>query len=153
MKINGVYCLNFMGKIIDSHAHVGKHEQGRYVKSDLDIFVKSELPNKDTVEKMIVSDLDVLHGIKNEFEGNKLTLETFKNKDIIVAKDTNNEMMEQIKQASGIIVEAEDMNCHAAIVGLSLDIPVLIGVENALEFLKTSAYVELDAENGIISAN
>ena len=45
------------------------------------------------------------------------------------------------------------MNCHAAIVGLSLDIPVLIRAEQALEFLKSSAYVELDAENGVVSAN
>ena len=80
-------------------------------------------------------------------------LEHFKAGDIIVAKDTTNEMMEQIKQASGLIVEADSMNCHAAIAGLSLDIPVLIGAEQALGVLKSSAYVELDAENGVVSAN
>lgn len=80
-------------------------------------------------------------------------LKTFKTGDILVAHDTNNMMMEQIRQASGIIVEAENENCHAAIVGLSLDIPVIIGAENALEVLKSSAYVELDAENGVVSAN
>lgn len=80
-------------------------------------------------------------------------LKTFKTGDILVAHDTNNMMMEQIRQASGIIVEAENENCHAAIVGLSLDIPVIIGAENALEILKSSAYVELDAENGVVSAN
>ena len=80
-------------------------------------------------------------------------LENFKAGDILVVKDTSNEMMAQIRQASGLIVEANDMNCHAAIVGLSLDIPVLIGAENALEILKSSAYVELDAENGLVSAN
>lgn len=80
-------------------------------------------------------------------------LKTFKTGDILVAHDTNNMMMEQIRQASGIIVEAENENCHAAIVGLSLDIPVIIGAENALEILKSSAYVELDAESGVVSAN
>lgn len=80
-------------------------------------------------------------------------LKQFKAGDIIVAKDTNNDMMDQIRQASGLIVEAEDMNCHAAIVGLSLDIPVLIRTEQALEILKSSAYVELDAEHGVVSAN
>lgn len=80
-------------------------------------------------------------------------LKTFKTGDILVAHDTNNMMMEQIRQASGIIVEAENENCHAAIVGLSLDIPVIIGAENALEILKSSAYIELDAENGVVSAN
>ena len=79
MNITKISKTNFMGKIIDSHAHIGKHDRGCYIKSDLDVFVKSELPNKDTVEKMLVSDLDVLHGIKNEYEGNKLALETFKN--------------------------------------------------------------------------
>ena len=79
MNITKISKTNFMGKIIDSHAHIGKHNRGCYIKSDLDVFVKSELPNNDTVEKMLVSDLDVLHGIKNEFEGNKLALETFKN--------------------------------------------------------------------------
>ena len=79
MNITKISKTNFMGKIIDSHAHIGKHNRGCYIKSDLDVFVKSELPNKDTVEKMLVSDLDVLHGIKNEYEGNKLALETFKN--------------------------------------------------------------------------
>ena len=80
-------------------------------------------------------------------------LAQFKAGDIIVAKDTNNNMMEQIRQASGLIVEADSESCHAAIVGLSLDIPVLIGASQALQFLKSSAFVELDAENGVVSAN
>ncbi|MBQ8278450.1 MAG: pyruvate kinase [Roseburia sp.] len=96
-------------------------------------------------KKKVSGNLCVCHDVSD--------LKQFKAGDIIVAKDTNNDMMEQIRQASGLIVEAEDMNCHAAIVGLSLDIPVLIRTEQALEFLKSSAYVELDAENGVVSAN
>lgn len=46
-----------------------------------------------------------------------------------------------MRQASGLIVEADSDSCHAAIAGLSLDIPVLIGAKNALEVLKSSAYV------------
>ena len=80
-------------------------------------------------------------------------LAQFKTGDIIVAKDTDNSMMEQIRQASGLVVEADSDSCHAAIVGLSLDIPVLIGASQALQFLKSSAFVELDAENGVVSAN
>ncbi len=95
--------------------------------------------------KKVSASLCVCHSLED--------LEHFKAGDIIVVKDTTNEMMAQIKQASGLIVEADNMNCHAAIVGLSLDIPVLIGAEHALEVLKSSAYVELDAENGLVSAN
>lgn len=80
-------------------------------------------------------------------------LANFKEGDIIVATDTNNHMMEQMRAASGLIVEAGSESCHAAIAGLSLEIPVLIGAENALGILKSSAYVELDCSRGIVSAN
>ena len=80
-------------------------------------------------------------------------LKSFKDGDIIVAADTTNEMMAQMRQASALIVEAEGANCHAAIAGLSLDIPVLIAAKNALDVSKTSAYVEVDCESGVVSAN
>lgn len=80
-------------------------------------------------------------------------LANFKEGDIIVATDTNNHMMEQMRAASGLIVEAGSESCHAAIAGLSLEIPVLIGAENALGILKSSAYIELDCSRGIVSAN
>ena len=94
--------------------------------------------------KKISGNLCVCHSIED--------LKSFKDGDIIVAADTCNEMMEQMRQASGLIVESKAENCHAVIAGLSLDIPVLIAAENALNVLKTSAFVELDCENGIVSA-
>lgn len=84
---------------------------------------------------------------------NEEDMANFKVGDIIVATDTNNHMMEQMRTASGLIVEADSETCHAAIAGLSLDIPVLIGAKNALDVLKSSAYVELDCKNGVVSAN
>ena len=79
--------------------------------------------------------------------------ENFKDGDIIVAKDTNNDMMQQIRKASGLIVEAEGTNSHAAIVGLSLDIPVILGAKNAVEILKTGSYVTFDSTRGTVSCN
>ena len=91
----------------------------------------------------------VTHAVRNT------TMNGFKLKegDIIVAQDTNNQMMGQIREAAGLIVESDSDNSHAAISGLSLDIPVLLGAKNALAVLKSSAFVELDCENGIVSAN
>ena len=77
----------------------------------------------------------------------------FKTGDIIVAKETTNEMMEQIRYASGLIVEECGSNSHAVIAGLSLDIPVIIGAEYATSILKTGAYVTLNAKDGIVSCN
>ncbi len=77
----------------------------------------------------------------------------FKTGDIIVEKETTNEMMEQIRGASGLIVEGGGADSHAVIVGLSLDIPVITRAEYATSILKTGAYVTLDAKEGIVSCN
>lgn len=77
----------------------------------------------------------------------------FKDGDIIVTKETDNEMIDQIRVSSGIIVEAEGVNTHAAIVGLSLELPVLVGAKNATKILKTGAYVTLDGKRGVVSCN
>ncbi|MFR4350250.1 MAG: pyruvate kinase [Roseburia sp.] len=100
---------------------------------------------KGITDKKVSANLCVCHS--------EADLENFKVGDIIVAEDTNNCMMEQMRAASGLIVEADSENCHAAIAGLSLDIPVLIGAKNALGILKSSAFVELDCKNGVVSAN
>lgn len=77
----------------------------------------------------------------------------FKKGDIVVVSSTSNDMMDELKVASGIIVEDEGITSHAAIVGLSLDIPVILGAQYATKILKTGAYVTLDAEQGIVRSN
>ena len=72
--------------------------------------------------------------------------ENFKEGDVVVAKETNNDMMEQIRKASGLIVEDGGPNSHAVI-------PVIAEVEHATAILKTGAYVTVDAREGIISCN
>ena len=62
-------------------------------------------------------------------------------------------MVEQIRHSSGLIVEEDGMNSHAAIVGLSLDLPVLLGAENATTILKSGAYITLDSRRGVVSCN
>lgn len=68
-----------MRNIIDSHTHIGNLNGKTYTKSQLDVFVKSRLPNDDIVEKMYVSNLDVLTSKMGEYEGNKKLLDNFKN--------------------------------------------------------------------------
>ncbi len=77
----------------------------------------------------------------------------FKPRDILVVPETSNAMMEQLRQASGIIVEKDGFNTHAAIVALSLDIPALLGAEHATQILKSGAVVILDGEKGTVSCN
>ncbi|SDB06473.1 pyruvate kinase [Eubacterium oxidoreducens] len=76
--------------------------------------------------------------------------DNFKRGDIIVAKETNNEMLYLMKEAGGIIVEEGHEECHAAVVGLTLEKPVLIGARHATSMLKNGAYIVLDAMQGVV---
>ncbi|MCL1822886.1 MAG: pyruvate kinase [Oscillospiraceae bacterium] len=78
-------------------------------------------------------------------------LKNFTNGDILVIPKTDNNLMRILKSASGIIVEEGGTECHAAIVGLSLDIPVLVGADNATKILKSGVTVTLDAKMGIVN--
>ncbi|MCL2087429.1 MAG: pyruvate kinase [Oscillospiraceae bacterium] len=72
---------------------------------------------------------------------------------IIVVSETNNKMMPILKSAAGIVVEKGGIDSHAAIVGLSLDIPVIVGAENATKILKTGTTVTINAKKGLVSAS
>ncbi len=77
---------------------------------------------------------------------------SFRDGDIVVVEDTDNTVMEYLRRASGIIVEREGASAHAGIIGLAMDKPVLTGARNATDILKSGAVVNLDAENGRVSA-
>lgn len=70
--------------------------------------------------------------------------------DIIVTQETNNNMLESLRQAGGIIAEENGMNSHAAIVGLTLDKPVIIGAVGATTKLKDGQIINIDSERGIV---
>ena len=77
-------------------------------------------------------------------------LARFKDGDILVIPQTSNALLDILRRSAGIITEQSGANSHAAIVGLALDLPVLVGVENATGLLKSGAVVTLDAKRGIV---
>ncbi len=72
----------------------------------------------------------------------------FRAGDILVVPQTGNDMMSLLRSASGIIIEAGGDESHGAVVGMTLDIPVLTGVQNATNLLKNGVTVTLDAARG-----
>lgn len=77
----------------------------------------------------------------------------FKSGEILVMEETSNDIMPLLRSAGGIVVEKGGETSHAAVVGLSLDIPVIVGAENAVKILKNGTTVHLDAKKGIVTAN
>ena len=70
--------------------------------------------------------------------------------DILVVPFTNNNMLPEMRAASAIVTEAEGLDSHAAIVGLALNKPVIVGAEFATTILKNGASVTVDASRGIV---
>ena len=74
----------------------------------------------------------------------------FKKGDILVVPYTTNEMMDAMREASAIIVEQNGLNSHAAVTGLALNLPVMVGVINATHLLKDGTTVSIDCKRGTI---
>lgn len=74
----------------------------------------------------------------------------FKNGDILVIPKTSNELLPYLKAASAIITEKDGVNSHAAIVGMALDKPVIVGAKNATLILKSGTTVTVDGMRGIV---
>jgi pyruvate kinase len=59
-------------------------------------------------------------------------------------------MMPAIEKCAGLITEEGGLTSHAAVVGLSLGIPVIVGVKNATKLIENGQDVTMDAESGVI---
>jgi len=80
-------------------------------------------------------------------------VKNFNDGDILVIPQTCNALLPIVRKASGLILEDGNPNGHGAIAGMSLNLPVIIGAENATQILKSGAVVTLDAERGVVSCN
>ncbi|MDD3766630.1 MAG: pyruvate kinase [Eubacteriales bacterium] len=74
----------------------------------------------------------------------------FNEGDILVIPSTNNDLLPIMKKATAIVVEEDGLDCHAAIVGMALEIPVIVGAASVTDILKTGTLVTVDASRGII---
>ncbi len=70
--------------------------------------------------------------------------------DILVTYGTDRDMMPAIEKASGLITQEGGLTSHAAVVGLSLGIPVIVGVEGALSKITDGSDITMDSSRGDI---
>ncbi|WP_033541904.1 pyruvate kinase [Planococcus sp. CAU13] len=69
---------------------------------------------------------------------------------IIVTIGTDREMMPAIEKCAGLVTEEGGLTSHAAVVGLSLGIPVIVGVEGATSLIQNNEDITIDAETGVV---
>ena len=76
----------------------------------------------------------------------------FNSGDILVIPKTSNAILPLMKTAAGIVTEEQGDDSHAAIVGMTLDIPVITGAVNATQILRSGTAVTIDADKGIVTS-
>ncbi|MBD2743702.1 pyruvate kinase [Coleofasciculus sp. FACHB-1120] len=74
----------------------------------------------------------------------------FNHGEILVVPGTNADYVEAIRKASGIITEDESLTSHAAVIGLRLGVPVIVGVKKATEMIRDGAILTLDMQRGLV---
>ncbi|HCQ22582.1 MAG: pyruvate kinase [Aphanizomenon flos-aquae LD13] len=81
---------------------------------------------------------------------NAMDASNFNSGDILVASRTGVDFVEAIRKAGGIITEDESLTSHAAVIGLRLGVPVIVGVKDATQVIKDGAILTLDMQRGLI---
>ncbi|MBU9721143.1 MULTISPECIES: pyruvate kinase [Bacillaceae] len=77
-------------------------------------------------------------------------LEKVNEGDILVTTSTDRDMMAAFEKASAVITEQGGLTSHAAVVGLSLGIPVIVGVDKATSILVDGEEITVDGSHGNI---
>ena len=71
--------------------------------------------------------------------------------EILVIKETNNSLLPVMRKCAGIITELDGADSHAAIVGLALNKPVIVGAKNATLLLKTGTNVNIFSGKSVVT--
>ena len=79
-----------------------------------------------------------------------LEVNDFNDGEILVVSHTSADFVEVIRRAGGIVTEDESPTSHAAVIGLRLGVPVIVGVKNATELIRDGSILTLDTRRGLI---
>lgn len=71
--------------------------------------------------------------------------------DILVTLGSDKDMMPAIEKCAALITVEGGLTSHAAVVGVNLGIPVIVGAHDAMTALKEGQTVSVDAQRGIIT--
>lgn len=69
---------------------------------------------------------------------------------ILVTLGSDRDMVPAIEKCSALITQEGGLTSHAAVVGLNIGIPVIVGVENAMNLFKDGQEITVDSARGVI---
>ncbi|RRK10998.1 pyruvate kinase [Lactiplantibacillus garii] len=69
---------------------------------------------------------------------------------ILVTKTTDKDYLPAIEKSSALVVENGGLTSHAAVVGISMGIPVIVGVKDATTVIADGQLITVDSRRGIV---
>lgn len=69
---------------------------------------------------------------------------------ILVTKTTDKDYLPAIEKASALVVENGGLTSHAAVVGIAMGIPVVVGAENATSLIEDGEVITVDSRRGVV---
>ncbi|MDK2878073.1 MAG: pyruvate kinase [Thermoanaerobacteraceae bacterium] len=69
---------------------------------------------------------------------------------ILVVSGTDRDIIQVLRRSSAVIAEEGGLTSHAAIIGLEMNIPVIVGAKGATELLATGDEITMDTQRGLI---
>jgi len=70
--------------------------------------------------------------------------------EILITQGTNADSVDAIRKAAAIVTEDSSKTSHAAIIGLRLGVPVILGVKNATKTIRDGSILTLDVQRGLV---
>lgn len=70
--------------------------------------------------------------------------------EILVAIRTSADFVEVMRKAAGVITEEDSLTSHAAVIGMRLGVPVILGVKNATRVIRDGTILTLDMQRGLV---
>ena len=94
-------------------------------------------------EESVVGNVVVAH---NAEEANKKINEG----DVLVTEMTDKDYLPALEKASAVVVENGGLTSHAAVVGIAMGLPVVVGAKNATSLVKDGDTVTVDSRRGVV---
>jgi len=108
----------------------------------------------ETVTKVLTKGMGLGHNIASGravlCQNSDEALAKVEDGDILITHMTSRDYMPIMNRIRAIVTVEGGLTSHAAIVGISLNIPVLLGVENAFEIIREEGQITVDPGQGLI---
>ncbi|WOI02879.1 pyruvate kinase [Lactiplantibacillus plantarum] len=69
---------------------------------------------------------------------------------VLVTKTTDKDYLPAIEKSSALVVENGGLTSHAAVVGISMGIPVIVGVKDATSVIANGQLITVDSRRGLV---